>query len=91
MPTPAKPSSAKGLSRDKIKLLVALGLFALAGVILGWQLLGGGKRTDPEIDAQQRAIMEQVGGSNEPAPAPAPTPPTQPEQHGRGPRSVKGK
>lgn len=86
MSTP--PPAASKSSSDKIKLLIALGLFAVAGLLLGWQLLGsGGRAVNSDVETQQQAILEQVGGAKEPPPSP--TPPTQPEVHGRGPRTVK--
>jgi len=86
----ATPHSEKGLSRDRVKLYVAIGLFSLAGIILVWQLLlpSGGRTADPEIEAQQQAILEQMGESKSPPPAPNPY---QTDQHGRGPRSVNGR
>ncbi|MBC7773573.1 MAG: hypothetical protein H7210_13845 [Pyrinomonadaceae bacterium] len=91
MQNPFKSLSTRDVSSDRIKLFVALGLFVLVGLILAWQLLGNGAKqsVDPELEAQQQAIMEQVGASKEPLPDPSP--PVAPEERGRGPRSVKGK
>jgi hypothetical protein len=91
MQNPLKSHSGKDMSSDRIKLFVALGIFALAGVLLAWQFLGGGGKqsVDPAVEAQQKAIMEQVGASKEPPPPTAPL--VAPEEHGRAPRAVKRK
>lgn len=59
MSAPRKSGSS---SADKIKLLVALGLFLIAGLVLAWYydlLPGGGEAPPPPPTPQQQQQIEE--------------------------------
>jgi hypothetical protein len=63
MATKAPPRKSGGgtSSADKIKLLIALGLFLIAGLVFAWYsgyIGGGGEKPPPPTPAQEAQMQE---------------------------------
>lgn len=71
----------------QIKLIAAGVIFLLAAVILAWQLWPTSETAVTDAEAQQQAIMEQVG--KQPPPPEEPAAPAEPDNYGRRARPVK--
>jgi hypothetical protein len=74
------------------KLQIALGLFGLSGLVIGWWLWPSGSSKDRDAEAGQQRILEQMGTAADPAAETASKPavPPDPQAPRAGqPRSAK--